>query len=273
MKPTQNNKDARWREPDPGSAQKFITPEAERSMREGAGRYRVVKADGRAPRAGTKSGRKNPPTRAPKKQNVSLGDAVKAEVRERLSILGYIVTVDAEDIIKGLIAAGFIILVAMLQTTFFSRFRPFGAVPDIMLALVAGIAQSEGEKWGGACGLAGAFAVQALGGMPGTTELLPLLYMPVGYVIGILSGYYFSNSVPVRAMYIAGCGAVRAVITAVIAMRTLDTTIANILSGTVVPEFFSTALVAPAVYFLVYLSFKHFHKTRAERTERVVEKL
>lgn len=276
MKPTQNNgKNSGWREPEPGSTQKFITPEAEKSMREGAGRYRVVKAgNSDAPRQRKKpddsAAAKNRPTgarKAPKKQNLSLGEALRAELHERLSIIGHSITINSEDIVKGVIIAAFMIFALMMQTTFFSHFPPFGAVPDLMLALIASIAQNEGEKWGGVCGIIGAFALQSLGGIPYANEMLPLLYVPVGFIIGILSGYYLNNSMPVKILYIAGCGILRAAVTTVVAKRVLGAGIGDILTGIVIPEFFSTALIAPVVYFLVYISLKHFHKTRAQRTD------
>ncbi len=265
MKPTQNNKGGgpRWQEPDPGSAQKFITPEAEKSMREGAGRYRVVKAD-----TSQRPKKKSPAASAPKPQKPpSLWGAVKAELGERFGVVGFGVTINSEDIIKGCIIAAYMVLFALMQTTFFARLAPFGAVPDLMMAMTAAVAQSEGEKWGGVCGLIAAIVIQSLGGIGTFPHLLPLLYVPIGYVIGILASYYFNSSLPIRGVYILGCGVIKMIFTGVTAALRLDASAAQIIGDIVIPEFFSTALLTPIVYFLMYISTKPFHKTRAERTE------
>lgn len=282
MKPTQNNENGgRWREPEPESTQKFITPEAAKSIREGAGRYRFIKS-------GYTGGKKKPPeptenpvqkkmaadsvpkigTKREKSGKLSLGEAVRGEINDRLQSLRMNITLNSEDIIKGVICAVHIMLWAMVQTTFFAHFPLFGTVPDLMLSLTAAIALMEGEKWGGVCGLIAAFVIQALGNSGTGPELLALLYMPAGYVIGILSRYYFSNSLPVKAMYIAACGLGRAAVSAVTAAVMLDAPLKRILADIVVPEFFSTAAMAPIIYFVVWLTLKHFHKTREQRTEK-----
>ena len=273
MKPTQNNNenkkragDMKWQEPDPGSTQKFITPGAEKSMREGAGRYRVVRSD-TTPRPKVKRPVQSQRAAPENRKGKSFFAALKDEIRERLSAIGFSITVNSEDIIKASVIAGYMIFFALMQTTFFARFTPFGAVPDLMLAFTAAVAQSEGEKWGGVCGLIAAFVIQALGGVSGLPHVLPLLYMPVGYAVGILSGYYFSSTVPVKLMYIVGCGVLRILFTSVVAAVNLGTSASQLFLDVLVPEFFSTVLLAPAVYFLVFLGTKPFHKTRAERTD------
>ena len=273
MKPTQNKKRVPgWKEPEPGSTQKFITPGAEKSLREGAGRYRAIKAPSapskkrppaqRQNAAGAKGGAKAP-ARGPQ----SFSEALKAELADRLKIARMNISVDSEDIIKGCIIAGYTILFILLQTTLFSKLRPFGAVPDLMLAFCVAVAQNEGEKWGGVCGLISAFCVTAMGSLDATPHLLPLLYASLGYGVGILSGYYFNDSIPVKAMYIAGSGILRAAASYFCAAAVLDASVGQIFKDIIIPEFFSTAAMAPFVYFIIHISLKHFHKTRAQRTE------
>lgn len=277
MKPTQNNNekkkssgDIKWQEPDPGSAQKFITPSAEKSMREGAGRYRVVRSNS-APNPKKKRPVQNKSGTSGNHKGKSLFAALKDEIRDRLGFPGLSISIDSEDIFKACIIAGFMIFFALMQTTFFARFSPFGAIPDLMLAFCAAVAQSEGEKWGGVCGLIAAFVIQSLGGVSGLPHVLPLLYMPVGYVVGVLSGYYFSSSIPVKIMYIIGCGVLRMLFTVAVAAFDLSASPAQLFFDVAIPEFFSTALLAPAVYILIYIGIKPFHKTRAERTDSGAE--
>lgn len=170
-----------------------------------------------------------------------------------------------ESILKGTICGLYLVLFLLLQTTFFVEFAPFGAVPDLLLSLTVAVAISEGEKWGAVFGLIAAYLSYSIGGTSGLF-LLPLLYMPAGYFCGICAKEYLSDSIPVRGIYIAACGVGRGIITAISAASILIATPAEILLDIVVPEFFSTALMAPGIYGLIYISMKPFHKSRAERT-------
>ena len=74
--------------------------------------------------------------------------------------------IDTDVLWRVLISAGLLIFFALLQTTIFARFRPFGAVPDLMLPLVIAIGMTEREKWGAVFGVAAAFVIESLGGAP-----------------------------------------------------------------------------------------------------------
>lgn len=344
MNPTQNNnggekrRQHEWQEPEPERTQKFITPGAEKSLREGAGRYRRIRSmppragrggaygaahrsgqpsdsgaerpDGRIAGTGVPQGQTAPRNRgagdsengtalqntgkdrsgaAPFKgaprgpqqprpstseayknrraSGMTFGEAVRAELRDRLHMLRMGITVNSEDIIRAVICAMLIIFTALWQTTFFNRFSPFGAVPDLMLSLTAAIAFTEDEKWGAVCGLCSALVIQSLGTSGAGPQLLPLLYTPVGYIIGILSSSYLRGGVAVKALYIAACGIGRAAISAVTASRMLSAGMGRIFTDIVIPEFFSTALTAPIVYFIVWLCLHWFHKSREQRTD------
>ncbi len=342
MNPTQNNNGGKnrrqheWQEPEPERTQKFITPGAEKSLREGAGRYRRIRSMppragrggaarrggqsssggterrvgqnagagvpqgqtaprdrgagaagngaalqntggdrfGASPRNGApRSGEKQPrprPSEAYKDRRASgmtFGEAVRAELRDRLHMLRMGISLNSEDIIRAVICAMLIIFTALWQTTFFNRFSPFGAVPDLMLSLTAAIAFTEDEKWGAVCGLCSAVVIQSLGTSGAGPQLLPLLYTPVGYIIGILSSSYLRGGVAVKALYIAACGVGRAAVSAVTASRMLSAGMGQIFAKIVIPEFFSTALTAPIVYFTVWLCLHWFHKSREQRTD------
>lgn len=192
------------------------------------------------------------------------------ELRDLLHTAWYYIYENGENILKGVICAALLLFFLLLQTTFFVRFAPFGAVPDLLLSLTAAIAVAEGEAWGAVFGLVAAFLSQALGGSPGAPALLPLLYMPAGYFCGLCSEYYLSDSIPVRGVYILACGVGRALITAITAGSVLSATLSQILLRHVLPEFFSTVLLAPVIYVIVYLCLRSFHKSRAERTDAVL---
>ena len=109
------------------------------------------------------------------------------------------ISIEIEPIIRALVCLVLISFFALLQTTLFTRFQPFGAVPDLMLPLVVAVSMIAREKWGAVTGLAAAFIIESLGGA--SVTILSLLYMPVGYICGLLTVYYFRDGFAVRALY------------------------------------------------------------------------
>ncbi len=174
----------------------------------------------------------NSPHSGPRKKRSkdSLFDKVR-DWRLRISI-------DDESIYKGLICAGLLVFFALAQTTLFTRFRPFGAVPDLILPLTVAIAMLFKEKWGSVFGLIGAFVIESLGGSSFT--VLPILYMLTGYVVGLCSVYYFRASLAVRALYTLLTSLARMVFT----LLTLAATMGNLSLMTVIPAVLIPELLA-----------------------------
>lgn len=144
-------------------------------------------------------------------------------------------SIEAESIMRGLVCLLLITFFALLQTTLFTRFRPFGAVPDLMLPLVVAISMSIREKWGAVSGLAAAFIIESLGGS--TVTILSLLYMPAGYICGLLTVYYFRDGLAVRALYTLVTTLIRCLFTVVMLfMSTANVNIPSALTYAVVPE-------------------------------------
>ncbi len=165
---------------------------------------------------------------------------------------------------RALVVGALILLTALLQTTLFSRFRPFGAIPDLMLPLVVAVAMTEGERWGGIVGLAAAFMIQSLGA--DTVTLLPLLYVPAGYLCPIVTRLYLTDSIPVRAIYTAAAGIGRAVLTLILlAIHVQSFHFPSLLWHVVLPEYAATLLLSAPVHVLVHAALRPFHKSRAER--------
>ena len=133
------------------------------------------------------------------------------------------IQIEKEPLLRSLLTAALILFFALLQTTLFTRFRPFGAVPDLSL--------------GGA-----------------SLTILPLLYMPAGYVCGILTGQSFRDSIPVRAMF-SGAGAVlRGLWTLFILFATAgNVSLPNALTHAVLPEIAATVLFAFLPHAATYL--------------------
>jgi len=171
---------------------------------------------------------------------------------------------DGESLAKGALCGAMILVFALLQTTVFARFRPFGAIPDLMLPLVIAIAMTEGERWGAVCGLIAAYVIEALGG--GHFTLLPLLYMPAGYFCPIITELYLTDSLPVRVIYTAVSGLGRAVVTLLYLSLTVHQfDLPALFGGIVLPEYASTFVMAILPHLAVRLTLHPFHKSRSER--------
>ena len=177
------------------------------------------------------------------------------------------ISIDGESVLKGVVIGALLILFTLLQTTLFARFRPFGALPDLMLPFVVAVGTLEKEKWGAVTALIAAFFIDAAGG----TEimLLPLLYVPAAFAVGILSTHCFRDSFPVAAAYTVVTSLLRGVITFVIASITVNGISSwQVITRIALPEFGANLAVAAAPQLLTRLVLRPFHKTRAERTEK-----
>lgn len=162
-------------------------------------------------------------------------DRTPESLREKLHGWFLGIQIEKEPLLRAALTVFLIVFFALLQTTLFTQFRPFGAVPDLMLALVVGVGISAGERWGAVAGLAGAFTIESLGGA--SLTLLPLLYMPVGYMSGILTNQYFRDSVTVRAMFTAVAAVLRALWTIfLLFVSTEDVSLPAALASAALPE-------------------------------------
>jgi len=267
----------------PSRAQVYVTPGAQKSIEDAqkSGEPLRVARD-RAPEKPTvppkkaedmTSEKKAPATakKAPKKQKLSLTQAVLAELRDKARTIRLGIQLNTEDIIRGVICGALLMLFALLQTTFFVRFAPFSKIPDLMLIFVLAIGVYEGEKWGAVTGLIAAFVIQSLGGDGSGPELLSLVYMPVGCISGLASKYYLRHTLPVKAVYVVLSALLRSAATIVSALVILDASLYDIVTKIALPEYLSTVVLSPLPFVVVWLSFRHFHKTRAERTDRSEE--
>ena len=203
----------------------------------------------------------NPDTGMVGKEFTKKENPVKSAVDKLLSF-----SIEGETILKALVCAVWLIIFSLFQTTLFARFRPFGAVPDLILPLVCAVGMSEKEKWGAVFGVIAAFVIESLGGA--TVTILPLLYMPAGYLCGILTTYYFRDSVTVRGMYVLGSSVLRAVFTLFTVLATVGgVTLLSVLKQAVLPELAANIVFGLVPHYTMKLCLRPFNKTREEKVK------
>jgi hypothetical protein len=91
------------------------------------------------------SGGKLSPSRTINRK-ITESSAETTTIREKFNGWRLGISIDSEDIIKAFVIAALMVFFTILQTTLFTRFRPFGAVPDLMLPFVMATAAIEKEK-------------------------------------------------------------------------------------------------------------------------------
>lgn len=181
--------------------------------------------------------------------------------RERLHgwRLGF--SVDGESIAKALVCGALLIFFSLLQTTLFTRFRPFGAVPDLILPLVVAVAMVFREKWGAVFGVIAAFVIESLGGS--TFTILPILYMLTGYLVGICAIYYFRDSAAVRVLYTIITSLFRMIFTLItLTVTAEDFNLITIFSIALIPELLANMVFAPLPHLAAKLTLAPFSHQR-----------
>lgn len=202
------------------------------------------------------------------KRTFTEAEVNKVTLRDRFNGWRLGISVDSEDIIKGVVIAALIIFLTLLQTTLFTRFRPFGAIPDLILPFVIATAALEKEKWGSITALIAAYVIDAAGGT--TVMLLPLLYVPAAIAVGLLTTHRLRDSFPVAVVYTVITSILRGVITFIIVMLTVHKiSPSDALMHRVIPELLANVTLAAFPQILTRLCLRPFHKTRAERTGNV----
>ena len=188
-----------------------------------------------------------------------------AKLRDRFNSWRLGLSVDPDSIVKGIIIGVLIAILTLLQTTLFAKYRPFGTIPDLLLPFVIAVGALERERWGAVTALIAAYVIDAAGGTQ--IMLLPLLYVPAAFAVGILTTHRFRDSFPVIVMYTVITTILRGVITFIIAVITVNgITAAQVLTSIVLPELGANLLLAAFPQVLARLCLRPFHKTRAQRT-------
>lgn len=170
-------------------------------------------------------------------------------------------SVDGESIAKALVCGTLLVFFALLQTTLFTRFRPFGAVPDLILPLVVAVGMVFREKWGAVFGIVAAFVIESLGGS--TFTILPILYMLTGYTVGICATYYFRDSAAVRVLYTIVTSLFHMIFTLIALAATVENmNLITFFSTVLIPELLANLVFSPLPHLAAKLTLKPFSHER-----------
>lgn len=156
---------------------------------------------------------------------------------------------------KSLVWGIWMFFLAIVQTSFFSVFRVFGAVPDLILPAVIAIAVYDRERMGTIAGIMGGYISDAIGGTG--LSLSPPVYMMCGCLVALLAysvlrrdifswlvGTFFSlivtGAVAAVSAYFS-VGAVHFDVSDVLVVLILRPLLASLIIG--VPVYFSTKAI------------------------------
>jgi len=141
-----------------------------------------------------------------------------------------------------------LLILSVLQVSFFGRFRLFGATPDLMIIGVLCIGFFTGQYTGAVCGIGAGFLIDALGST-GVT-ILPVCYLLVGYLVGIYAKRTTNQGFVQYLIYLAITLLFRAAITVLYACLGYESlNLPLVLLYAVLPELLVTALAGLALYF------------------------
>lgn len=164
---------------------------------------------------------------------------------------------------KSVVWGIWLFLLAVLQTSFFSVIRVFGAVPDLVLPAVITIAIYDRERMGTVAGIMGGYIADALGGTG--LSLSPLVYMLCGIIVALLAYSALCRDFlswlvgTVLSLALSG-GA--SVISAYFAVGTVHFGASDIFSEMLVPQFFASLAVGIPVYFVTKAIWSRFFDNR-----------
>ena len=168
----------------------------------------------------------------------------------------------SRTVLKNVLFAAVIFISAVLETSFFSRVRLFSATPDIMLAIVMGLAVFDGERTGAVMGIWAGVAADALGGSG--LMFSPLFYMLIGYLAGIAVKTLLGKNFPSWiVLCFAGyvCRALLSLISAAMTANAASLSFSTAMRHIILPEFASSFPIALLFYFIARLLCRPFHKS------------
>ena len=162
---------------------------------------------------------------------------------------------------KAMIYGGAIIVLAIFQTAFFSRFPLFGATPDLVFAAALAVAMFEGERSGCIAGIFAGYFIEAIGGTG--LSLLPVFYMICAAVCGLLCRRAFSRGPITFALFSLCAYALRSLVTLIyVSFVWGEFSFLDAIAHVLVPEYFSSLILCFVPFIVIRLLAKIFHRER-----------
>lgn len=142
-------------------------------------------------------------------------------------------------------------LLCTLQCSFFSRLKPFGAVPDITLGAMCGILMLDNKRAAAVCAVCAGYFIDALGAVP--PSFSPLFYLLCVVILGAISDKIMQSFLS-YAVLLVPTVLLRAAFTFVnmwIYMKAFPAI--SVLWTVLLPEMLSTFVFCLPVYFVIKL--------------------
>lgn len=146
---------------------------------------------------------------------------------------------------------------ALLESSFFGAWLPFGIIPDLLLVLTLGAGYFKGSVSGGFFGvLAGVFG-QFAGGVGLNLNLF--LYIAVGYLAGVLVDSFFAGKYLVWCIYVFAAALLKGVFSLlyIVIFSGAERVFAAFFSSAL-PEFLGTLLLGAVIYVPIKKLVKYF---------------
>ncbi len=138
-------------------------------------------------------------------------------------------------------------LTSLIQTSFLPAVALFGAIPDLVLILVCGVAFYLGPVDGALFGLVGGILTDGLGGVG--FSFSPILYTVIGVLLGLLAMAAFANKFIHWIIYSTIFCLTKALYSIFrILLDSGEVRLGKALGSSVLPELFGTLLLSVALY-------------------------
>ncbi len=158
---------------------------------------------------------------------------------------------------KGLIYFITAFFAALLESSLFGAWLPFGIVPDLLLLLALGSGYFKGSVSGGIFGVLAGILGQFMGGVGLNLNLI--LYITVGYLAGVLVENFFAGKYLVWCIYVFAAALLKGVFSLVyiVLFSGVGRFFAALFSS-VLPEMLGTFLLGAVLYAPIKRLVKYF---------------
>ena len=162
-------------------------------------------------------------------------------------------------LLRRIIVFGIVIfLLGVLQCSFFSRLKPFGATPDLILGSIAAVTMLDGKKCGAVYAIAAGYFIDAIGAL--TPSFSPVYYLACVVILGFISEKMMPRFVSFAVLMIPTVilGAAHTLINASITFSGAPPF--GVFMRTALPEALCTFIFCLPIYFVIKLCMIPIHQ-------------